>query len=294
MKEATTLPPEIREKMIEMQKGEITEYHIYTRLAKVTKDPHNAEVLRRIGEDERGHYERLKEYTGEEVAPNRRRVSFYYWIARILGLTFGVRLMERGEENAQEAYGPIVAAIPQLRDIIEDEEEHETALLELLDEETLQYAGSVVLGLNDALVELTGALAGLTFAFQNTQLIALSGLITGIAASFSMAASEYLSSRADGEGDTAAKSALYTGIAYIITVFLLILPYLLLDNYLLCLALTLVIAVVIIAVFNYYLSVAKDLSFRKRFLEMAGISLGVSLFSFGIGYVIRTVFGVEI
>ena len=90
-------------------------------------------------------------------------------------------------------------------------------LLSMLDEEALKYMGSVVLGLNDALVELTGALAGLTFAFQNTKLIALTGLITGISASLSMAASEYLSSRADGE-ENAGRSALYTGIAYIITV----------------------------------------------------------------------------
>jgi VIT1/CCC1 family predicted Fe2+/Mn2+ transporter len=286
--------PEIRKKMLAMQKGEITEYHIYSRLAEVTTDPHNREIVQQIARDEREHYRRLKKYTGEEVKPNRLRIRFYYWIARLLGLTFGMQLMERGEESAQEAYAPIVEEFPELQDIILDEDRHEEEILAMLDEETLQYAGSVVLGLNDALVELTGTLAGLTFAFQNTELIALSGLITGIAASFSMAASEYLSSRADGDEENPTKSALYTGVAYILTVFLLILPYLLLDNYLLCLVLTLVIAVLIIAIFNYYLAVAKGFSFRKRFFEMAGISLGVALFSFGVGYAIRAVFGVEV
>ena len=46
----------------------------------------------------------------------------------------------------------------------------------MLDEERLRYIGSVVLGLNDALIELTGALAGLTLALQNTQLNLLLGL----------------------------------------------------------------------------------------------------------------------
>jgi VIT1/CCC1 family predicted Fe2+/Mn2+ transporter len=53
-------------------------------------------------------------------------------------------------------------------------------------------------------------------------------------------------------------------------------------------------AILVIAVFNYYLSVAKNLSFRRRFLEMAAISLGVALLSFVIGDVIRRVMGISI
>ena len=164
----------------------------------------------------------------------------------------------------------------------------------MLDEELLQYAGSVVLGLSDALVELTGALAGLTLAFQNTSLIALSGLITGIAAALSMAASEYLSTQSEKTTRKPARAALYTGIAYVITVTLLILPYLLIQNYYIDLALALVTAVLIIAAFNYYISVAKDEPFRKRFIEMTGLSLGVAAVSFIIGYLIRRLLGIDI
>ena len=164
----------------------------------------------------------------------------------------------------------------------------------MIEEEGLEYIGSVVLGLNDALVELTGALAGLTFAFRNTRLIALAGLITGIAASFSMAASEYLSKKTEGGEKNALKSSIYTGLAYIVTVFLLILPYLIFGHYLVCLAVTIGVAILIIYLFNFYVAVAQDLSFKRRFLEMAGISLGVSLLSFGIGYVIRVVLGVDV
>jgi VIT1/CCC1 family predicted Fe2+/Mn2+ transporter len=143
-------------------------------------------------------------------------------------------------------------------------------------------------------VELTGALAGLTLALQNVELIALSGLITGIAASLSMAASEYLSTRSEKTDKHPVRAAIYTGIAYIITVALLILPYLLLENYILCLAISLTTGVIIIAVFNYYISVAKGENFKRRFVEMAGLSLGVALFSFIIGYFIRIWLGVEI
>src|SRR6185369_11534464 len=125
-------------------------------------------------------------------------------------------------------------------------------------------------------------------------LIALSGLITGIAASLSMAASEYLSTRSENTGKHPVRAAIYTGIAYIITVALLVLPYLLIQNYILDLIIALTTAVIIIAVFNYYISVAKGESFRERFLEMAGLSLGVALFSFIVGYFIRQWLGIDV
>jgi VIT1/CCC1 family predicted Fe2+/Mn2+ transporter len=163
-----------------------------------------------------------------------------------------------------------------------------------LDEEALIYAGSVVLGLNDALVELTGALAGLTLAFQNVNIIALSGLVTGIAASLSMGASEYLSTSSEESEKNPIKAAIYTGIAYVVTVALLILPYLLLDNAYLALAITLGTSVAIIAIFNFYIAVAKDQPFGKRFLEMAGLSLGVAAISFLIGFLISGWLGVDV
>jgi VIT1/CCC1 family predicted Fe2+/Mn2+ transporter len=143
-------------------------------------------------------------------------------------------------------------------------------------------------------VELTGALAGLTFAFQDARLIGLAGLITGIAASFSMAASEFLSQKSEGNTANALKSSIYTGIAYIITVILLILPYLLLRNHFLSLGLTLLTAVLIIFIFNFYISVAKDYNFKKRFFEMFFLSLGVALLSFVIGYLLNHFLKIEV
>jgi VIT1/CCC1 family predicted Fe2+/Mn2+ transporter len=272
----------------------VTEHHIYKRLAKVIRPAENRHILEQIAQDELRHYHDWKKYTRQEVKPNQLKIWLYYWVSRILGFTFGIKLMERGEEAAQKNYGEIMAVIPEAASFMHEEEIHEAQLLGMLDEEHLRYAGSVVLGLNDALVELTGALAGLTLALQNTSLIALTGLITGIAASLSMAASEYLATRSEETEKHPFRAAGYTGIAYIFTVVLLILPYLLLQNYYVCLAVTLSTAVLIIAVFNYYISVAKDESFRGRFLEMAGLSLGVAGFSFVIGYLIRTFLGIEV
>ena len=207
------LSNEIRQQLLAFQQNEITEYHIYKRLAKSIKEPENARIINQIAEDELGHYEEWKEYTNEDVKPKKWAIWFYYLISRIFGFTFGIKLMESGEKSAQVNYDQIREFVPEIDKWIEDEHKHEDALIEMLDEERLQYAGSVVLGLNDALVELTGALAGLTLALQNVELIALSGLITGIAASLSMAASEYLATRSEKTDKHPIRAAIYTGIA---------------------------------------------------------------------------------
>ncbi len=278
----------------EYQKNEITEHHIYKRIAAVTKKIENRKVLTDIAEDELRHYNQWKEYTREDIQPDRGKVFRFVLISRIFGLTFAVRFMEHAEEGAQVHYDDLIPEIPQALDISKNENEHENKLLELLDEKRLRYTGSMVLGLNDALVELTGALAGFTFALQNTDLIALTGSITGFAAALSMGASEYLSTKAEGD-DTKKKpikASLYTGTAYLLTVILLIFPYLILENSFLCLGCTLALAILIIAVFNFYISVANGQSFRARFFEMAGLSLGVAGLSFVAGFLLRTFVGV--
>jgi len=285
---------EVKQQLLGYQRNEITEHHIYRRLAARQKSAENRRVLEQIAEDEKRHYEQWKKHTGEDVRPDWGQVRKFCWISRLLGFTFAAKLMERGEAGAQEAYGALPPEVEDAEGVARDESEHEEAVLAMLDEERLRYVGAIVLGLNDALVELTGALAGLTLALQNTKLIALTGSITGIAAALSMAASEYLSTKTEGGAQHPVKAALYTGTAYVLTVVLLILPYLLLRDFYLALLCTLVTAVVIIAVFNYYVSVAKDQPFRRRFGEMAGLSLGVAGLSFLIGLLLRVFLDVDV
>ncbi len=290
----SAIPESVRAQLLRYQQTEITEHHIYKRLAKRLKSDENAKILAQIAEDELQHYHTWKQYTGRDVAPRWLSVWLYYLISVIFGFTFGVKLMERGERAAQRNYASMISAIPEAAQFEAEEDAHEERLLAMLDEERLHYAGSVVLGLNDALVELTGALAGLTLALQNVKLIALSGLITGIAASLSMAASEYLSTRSEKTEKHPVRAAIYTGIAYLITVTLLVLPYLFIQNYYLDLGIALFTAILIIAAFNFYVSVAQDMPFRARFLEMAGLSLSVAAISFLIGYLIRQWLGIEV
>lgn len=288
------LDPDIRTILLEAQRAEITEHVIYLKLAHSIRDEHNRAILTRIAADELEHYQFWKRLTGEDVAPDRLKIWKYVLISKVLGLTFGIKLMENEEIQAQTTYHRIADVFPSAKAIVEAEDEHEHQLIGMIHEEKLKYIGSVVLGLNDALVELTGALAGLTYALQNTRLIAAVGFITGIAASLSMAASEYLSTKSEETEQSPLKASFYTGVAYILTVLFLILPYVILDNAYMCLGWTLFNAILVIFVFNYYVSVAKDIAFRRRFLEMGLLSLSIAALTFCIGIALRKFLNLDI
>ncbi len=279
-------------RLLAAQRNEKTEHVIYQRFSEVAKGAHNREVLARLAEDELAHHDAWRNHTRMEVQPHRFKVWLYCLLSRILGMSFGLKLMERSARaktaGRDQIKGPMPGPGPGF-----DEDEHERQLLRLIDEDRLNYIGALVLGLNDALVELTGALAGFTFALQSPRLVAMTGLITGIAAALSMGGTGYLTAKAEESNKAPLKFALYTGVAYIVTVLLLVLPYLVLRNVYVSLGMTLLTAVVIILAFNFYVSVAKEVSFAKRFGEMAALSLGIAAISFGIGFLVKQLLGVQ-
>jgi len=277
------------------QQNEIDEHHIYTNIASIVKDKNDSEILLKIANEELSHGKLWEKYTGIVPKPNKLKIFYYTLLTRIFGYTFAIKLMENGEAGADDTYNSITDEVPEAAAIAKSEEEHEAALIEMLDEERLQYVGSMVLGLNDALVELTGTLAGLTFALQNNRLVALSGLITGVSATFSMTASSYLSAKSEGDPN-AVKSCAYTGIMYLITVVFLAAPYLLFpaSAALPALITMLLIVALIILGFNYYISVAKSLNFKQRFMEMFIISGSVAVLSFVVGLLVKAWLGIDV
>ncbi len=291
----TNISPEALKAIAEFQKIEITSAKIYASFAKRQKDEHNRKVLEKIAADEAQHAQIWKQYTNKEVKPCKLKVIFFRFLEMILGYTFVIKLLETGEYDGIAGMEKLKKEIPEIATIIKDEEKHERELIDMLDEERLNYVGAMVLGLNDALVELTGTIAGLTFVLANTTLIAMAGTITGIAATLSMAASNYLAERADGN-PKALKASVYTGFTYLLTVVFLVLPYLIFPENMFIGALVTMIAIVValIAVFNFYIAVVKSESFWRKFAEMSLISLSVALISFVIGWLAKLCFGIDV
>ncbi len=277
------------------QRNELTEHYIYSRLATRARGK-NKQLLERIAQDELRHYRFYERLTGERLAQRGLVVRWYLFLARLFGLTFALRLMEKGEDLAQQAYRKI-AKVPGVTRIIRDEERHEDMLIGMLEDERLEYAGSIVLGLNDALVELTGALAGLTLALGNATVVALAGFVTGFAAALSMAASGYLSAKEEADQNrekSPFKAAVYTGSTYLVTVIVLIAPYVLFHSIFVALGVTLALAIVIVAGYTFYITVAKQYKFWPRFLEMALISLSVAALSFLVGWLLQNALGIQV
>lgn len=286
---------DIQKILLRIQQSEMTEAAAYHVMADAIKDEHNREALARVADEIASQAKALETYTNKQLAADERKVKRYARMTRIFGFTFAAKLMDRRKIKFVNHSKRLLSEMPEVEKMQADEQKRDDELFALLNEKRLSYVGAMILGMNDAIVEITGTLAGLTLAMQNTRLIALSGLITGVAATLSMAASEYLAERSDGKGD-AAKSGLMTGGAYFITVVILLLPYLILDDkmYLLAMGIMLVLVVLILAGFNFYTSVARDVSFGKNFGQMCAISLGVAALSFVLGYAVRTFLGVDV
>jgi VIT1/CCC1 family predicted Fe2+/Mn2+ transporter len=281
--------------LLALQRGEATDALVYARMARAEKHERHRQVLERIAADECEHYQVWKRHTGADVAAQKLKVAWYSLLTVLLGYTFVLRLMESGENRTAAAYLRYEDSIPEIQAVIAHEQEHEELLIQILDEERLHYVGAMVLGLNDALVELTGTIAGLTFALANTRVVALAGIITGIAATLSMASSSYLAERAEGKPHPL-KSALYTGIAYLITVAALIAPYLVFgeQQYIQAFIVMIISCIVIILAFNFYISIAQRKPFWSHFGHMAAVSLGVATIAFLIGMVAKQLLGVDV
>lgn len=122
-----------------IQQDEIEGYEIYSRLAKKEKIEKNRKILQKIADSEKGHYAKLKKLTKIDRKPRMLRVWFYTFLASTLGLTFGLKLMENGERQAEEIYEKLKKTYPEMEEILREEEEHERELIDMLKEAKLGY-----------------------------------------------------------------------------------------------------------------------------------------------------------
>jgi VIT1/CCC1 family predicted Fe2+/Mn2+ transporter len=148
---------------------------------------------------------------------------------------------------------------------------------------------AIILGMHDAIVSLTGLIAGLFFAFSDANIIIISCIISSITASLSMGAANYLATKSKNT-EIALKSAFYTGGAYMITCVFLILPFFVFDERNTTLIMSILMAILIIFVFNkccYY-----GHAFYRHFFEMLLICTVVSIIAFFIGEIANKIFGI--
>jgi rubrerythrin len=135
-----------RRKFLGFQREETTGAAVYDYLARRDKNPGNRRIFQAMADDERSHAEFWRGYTGRNVKPNRSRVRFLTVMAVVFGFTFVLKLIQRNETLSGAEYDAIEASVPEAAQMKREENAHELALINMTDEERLNYVGSMVLG----------------------------------------------------------------------------------------------------------------------------------------------------
>jgi vacuolar iron transporter family protein len=282
-------------KALRQQQNEINDHTIYKTLVSYQSDENNKKIFEKIAKEEKSHYDFWVKITKKEIKAQRFVVLWFIFLVKVFGTSFALRTLEKREAGAEEYYKELFEIYPESRKIYKQETEHEFELIEMLNDKKLLYAGAIVLGMNDALVELTGTLSGIALAFDKSLVVGLTGLIMGIAASLSMAGSAYFEAKENpSEIIKPITYSLYTGVSYILTTTILVVPFFIFETMAYSLIMMFICAFLAILSYNFYISVAKDLNFTTRVLQMSAITFGVAIISFGIGYFVKYYFGIEI
>ncbi len=269
---------------------------LYERLSKtVSSDSPFAEVLDQLSATEHRHFEFWRKYVpGEE--PRLAKVKLYWvlFLRRFLGLTFATRYLDRHESNVVKEYQGLSRLIPEgdreaYEAMVEDEREHEKAFAQKVESSAVRYISFVVLGLADALVEISGIHAGSLGFYDVTELAGLAGVIAGGAASLAMASAAFAQAKQGFRG-SARLSATYTGVSYFITALLLATPYFLTSNMVFALTSSLMVAVVILAVTTWYSIVIQEKPFLRDFVEILAILFAATIILYAFGSFVRIEF----
>lgn len=286
-------------------KDEYGDYEIYRHLALYHKDARRAhrrklgDVFQRLSETEYKHYEFWKKYSPRtEAKVSRLKLYGIIIFEAIFGATFAVKFLERHEESTLRQYRHIGERIPQedksrFEQMVKEEQELEVSLAQEVQSNFVKYMSFIVLGLADAIVEISGIHAGSLGIYSSTRLTGLAGIIAGAAASIAMATAAYAQAKQSFRGSPKI-SAVMTGVSYFVSAACLAAPYFIETDPIYAMSASLSIAVVILLLTTYYNAVISTTHFLREFLELAGIMFGATLALYILGEIMRFYFGITI
>src|SRR6267378_1571688 len=294
-----TLSPDLVKLAAKAARDEYTDGAVYQMLSRHEKNQSFKKALEDLARGEQSHYEFWKAYTPATPAKvNKLKVYFTLLLRLTLGLTFTMKFLERHEDTLHERYRQMVKNIPpadkaRFEAMMEEEEHQESYLMGEIHEGRVKYMSFIVLGLADAVVEISGIHAGSLGIYNRTELAGIAGVVAGMAASIAMASAAYAQAKQGFEG-SAKWSAIYTGVSYMLTAILLALPYFLTVSMILALGTSLIIGVILVAMMTYYDTVISNREFKRQFGEIAGIILAASFALYIAGTIIRQLLGISI
>jgi len=275
---------------------EYSDSELYARLSKtVSPDSPFRKVLEDLSATEQRHFEFWSKYVpGQHPKLARLKLYWVLFLRRFFGLTFATRYLDRHEGNVVQEYQGLSRLIPEADSaayaaMVADEREHEKAFAMKVESSAVRYISFVVLGLADALVEISGIHAGWLGLFEKTEIAGLAGVVAGGAASLAMASAAFAQAK-QGFSGSARLSAVYTGVSYFVTAIILATPYFLTSSMILALGTSLGLAVVILAITTWYSIVIQQKPFLRDFLEILAILFGTTILVFLLGTFVSSEF----
>lgn len=272
---------------------ELLDFTLYERLSKRTaKNPSFSENLSQLSATEKRHFEFWRKYI-PSAKPKYSKAKLYLvlFFYRVFGITFAIRYLERHESRTIKEYKSVEPLLPaedkaEFDAVIRDEEEHEREFSNRVESSSVRYISFIVLGLADALVEISGIHAGSLGIYNVTEIAGLAGIIAGGAASLAMASAAFAQAKQGFQG-SARLSAIYTGVSYFVTAVFLASPYFVTKSMVEALSVSLTLAVIILALATYYSSVISSKAFPREFAEILVILFGATVALYVFGYLIR-------
>jgi VIT1/CCC1 family predicted Fe2+/Mn2+ transporter len=304
----------------EFLKDEIRDSEVYSSLFKEESNPEIKKLLQKLSNMEKKHaqiWRTILEEQGERADEpkfvNLRTIAMLM-IRRIFGIALVVKFLEGSERSGLVAYKKALRSqflSPKekkyTREIIKDEEFHQEALAGQVDKYKgdLRYTQSIVLGLNDGLVEILAVVAGIATVATSGFIVVIMGMIAGISGTLSMAGGVYLSSKSEKlvENDAEMKDkrktlpireAYYTGICYFAGAILAVLPFILGLSGIGGVLLSIILVCAALVVASAVIAIISGTSIRRRSLEMVAISLGAAFATILFGIFAKTYFGFSV
>lgn len=182
---------------------------LYASLSREEKDPKLKEEFLRLSHMESNHAKFWYEFLAkrgkkpDKIKIGRLRLFSVKMLRKLLGPGTVVSLLEMGENSAIQKYFRFLTKYKLseeereiLSKIILDELEHERFFYESKKRFHVENIRDFVLGMNDGLVELLGAVTGLSAVYiHNPKIVGISGLIVGVAGALSMGIGAFISVR---------------------------------------------------------------------------------------------------
>ncbi len=221
------MQPSLVEMARDFYQDELNDYLTYRALVGDPKDTSFHRNMTRIAGMERAHADFWKATLQAHNTPlpsirvNRLRLLILRILSVFINPVLLVSLLELSETSAVKRYLYFFnhanldeTEKTRLKNIILDEVEHETYFKQTAQSLGVGNLRDFVLGMNDGLVEILGAVTGLSAVYpSHPLLVAVSGLIVGIAGALSMGIGAFVSVRSQRQVQAGARERMESLLA---------------------------------------------------------------------------------